>query len=101
MAPGRRLHRPPAALGLVVGAVVLLRLHVNAQLILVCAGRQGPLQRRQGGHGDPGGTGSRRGVTSQPRTGYCEPFITQTSLKYDSNNKEDSLYVKMTSKGNR
>lgn len=45
---GQGLHRSPAALRLVVGPVVGLGLHLDLQAVRARAGRQLPVQRRQG-----------------------------------------------------
>lgn len=47
-----RFDRPPAPLGLIVGPVVRLGLHLDMELVLVCALGDRPLQRGEGGHGD-------------------------------------------------
>lgn len=45
-------HGPPAPLRLIVSSVVRLGLHLDAQLVLVGAPGDRPLQRGKGGHGD-------------------------------------------------
>lgn len=52
MPPRGRLDRAPASLRLVVSPVVRLGLHLDAELVLVGAAGDGPLQRGQRGHGD-------------------------------------------------
>lgn len=54
MAPGGSLDGAAAALGLVVRAVVGLGLHLDAQLVGARLAAQGPLQGRQGLHGQAG-----------------------------------------------
>lgn len=60
--PRGGLDRAPAALRLVVGPVVGLGLHLNAQLEVVGAAGDGPLQGWERGHGDAakGGGGESR-----------------------------------------
>lgn len=43
---------PSAPFGLIVSSVVRLRLHLDVELILVCAMGNRPLQRGERSHGD-------------------------------------------------
>lgn len=52
MPPCGCFHSPPAPLRLIVSSVVRLGLHLDAQLVLVGAPGDRPLQRGKGGHGD-------------------------------------------------
>lgn len=55
----------PASLGLIVSSVVRLGLHLDVELILVCAMGDRPFQRGERGHRDAGGhEGYRKGQRS-------------------------------------